>query len=154
MFLPVPLFDINRLAYPVRSHPDAGVHMPKYIETPDAPKPFSNYSQAVEVSAGGRIVHIAGQVGVSLDGQIAADEKAQHELAWTNVLAILKSQNMTARNLVDCHVFITNPRSVGLYREVRDRMLEGARPAATLLIVAGLADPRLMVEVAAVAAAP
>jgi enamine deaminase RidA (YjgF/YER057c/UK114 family) len=61
---------------------------------------------------------------------------------------------MTARNLVDCHVFITNPQSIGLYREVRDRMLGGAKPAATLLIVAGLADPRLMVEVTAIAASP
>lgn len=128
--------------------------MPKYIETPDAPKPFSNYSQAVEASASGRILHLAGQVGVTLEGHIPDDEAAQHELAWRHVLAILKSQGMTARNLVDCHVFITNPQSVGLYRQVRDRMLEGARPAATLLIVAGLADSRLKVEVAAVAAVP
>ena len=40
-----------------------------------------------------------------------------------------------------------------LYREVRDRMLKGHKPAATLLIVSGLADPRLVVEVAAVVAA-
>jgi enamine deaminase RidA (YjgF/YER057c/UK114 family) len=126
--------------------------MLNYIETSDAPKPFSNYSQAVEVSAGARLLHIAGQVGIDLNGEIPADELSQHELAWRNVLAILKSRGMTARNLVDCHVFITNPQSVGLYREVRDRMLEGARPAATLLIVGGLADPRLKVEVSAVAA--
>jgi 2-iminobutanoate/2-iminopropanoate deaminase len=154
MFLTGPLSDINRPAYPSANQPNAGAHMPKYLETPEAPKPFSNYSQAVEISASARIIHIAGQVGIAPDGQIPADEKAQHELAWKNVLAILKSQNMTSRNLVDCHVFITNSDSVGLYRDVRDRMLEGARPAATLLIVAGLADPRLRVEVAAVAAAP
>lgn len=127
--------------------------MPTYVETPDVPKPFSNYSQAVEVSAGSRILHISGQVGATLDGQFPPDEEAQHELAWRNVLAILKARGMTARNLVDCHVFITNPASVGLYRRVRDRMLEGAKPAATLLVVAGLADPRLKVEIAAVAAA-
>jgi enamine deaminase RidA (YjgF/YER057c/UK114 family) len=128
--------------------------MPKYIETPAAPKPFSNYSQAVEISAGGRIVHISGQVGATSEGQVPQDERAQHELAWSHILAILRSQNMTARNLVDCHVYITNPQSVGIYREVRDRMLEGAKPASTLLIVAGLADPRFKMEVAAVAAAP
>jgi 2-iminobutanoate/2-iminopropanoate deaminase len=126
--------------------------MLKHIETSDAPKPFSNYSQAVEISGGARILHIAGQVGVDVDGNIPAEERLQHELAWRNVLAILKSQDMTARHLVDCHVFITNPQSVGLYREIRDRMLEGARPAATLVVVAGLADPRFKVEVAAVAA--
>jgi 2-iminobutanoate/2-iminopropanoate deaminase len=124
------------------------------IETNEAPKPFSNYSQAVEISGGARILHVAGQVGIDLKGEIPSDERNQHVLAWRNVLAILRSRGMTARNLVDCHVFITNPESVGLYREVRDLMLEGARPAATLLIVTGLADPRLKVEVAAVAAAP
>ena len=126
--------------------------MPKYIETDEAPRPFSNYSQAVEISGGERILHISGQVGVDAAGDVPQDEKAQHELAWTNVLAILKSRSMTARNLVDCHVFITSPESVRLYREVRDRMLEGAKPAATLVVVASLADPRWKVEVTAVAA--
>jgi enamine deaminase RidA (YjgF/YER057c/UK114 family) len=123
-----------------------------YVQTDEAPLPFSNYSQAVETSAGARMLHISGQVGATLNGEFPLSEEEQHELAWRNVLAILKSRNMTARNLVDCHVFITNPASVALYRRVRDRMLEGARPAATLLIVAGLADPQLKVEIAAVAA--
>jgi 2-iminobutanoate/2-iminopropanoate deaminase len=126
--------------------------MLSYVETPKAPKPFSNYSQAVEVRAGARLLHISGQVGMTVDGTIPADEAAQHELAWQNILAILASCNMTARNLVDVQAFIINPRSVGLYRQVRDRMLEGAKPASTLLIVTGLADPKLTVEIAAVAA--
>ena len=126
--------------------------MPKYVETETAPKPFSNYSQAVEVAAGSRLLHVSGQVGATVDGKIPQDEAEQHELAWRNVLAILEAAGMTARNLVDCHVFITNPASVGLYRRVRDHMLEGAKPAATLLLVAGLADPKWMVEIAAVAA--
>lgn len=126
--------------------------MLRYVETNKAPRPFSKYSQAVEIPGGARVLHISGQVGVDLDGNIPADERLQHELAWRNVLAILASQGMSARNLVDCHVFITNPQSVGLYREIRDRLLEGARPASTLVIVAGLADPRLKMEVAAVAA--
>jgi 2-iminobutanoate/2-iminopropanoate deaminase len=126
--------------------------MLSYVETPNAPKPFSNYSQAVEIPAGARLLHISGQVGVSPDGTIPADEAAQHEIAWKNILAILSARNMTARNLVDVQAFITNPRGVPLYRQIRDRMLEGAKPASTLLIVTGLADPKLAVEIAAVAA--
>ena len=42
---------------------------------------------------------------------------------------------------------------LGIYRATRDRFLKGHRPAATLLIVAGLADERLVVEVDLVAAA-
>jgi 2-iminobutanoate/2-iminopropanoate deaminase len=126
---------------------------PRAIVTDSAPRPFSNYSQAVEIPAGSRLLHIAGQVGARLDGTIPEDEREQHELAWTNILAILAAAGMDERNLVDCHVYLTNPGSVGLYREVRDRMLKGAKPAATLLIVAGLASPAIKFEVSAVAAA-
>lgn len=125
---------------------------PRYLTAPKAPRPFSNYSQAVEVEAGSRLLHIAGQVGVGPDGTIPEDERAQHELAWSNILAILAAAGMDERNLVDCHVYLTDAESVGLYREVRDRMLKGAKPAATLLIVAGLASPAMKFEVSAVAA--
>jgi 2-iminobutanoate/2-iminopropanoate deaminase len=127
--------------------------MISYVSTPLASKPFSNYSQAVEIPPGMRILHISGQVGVTVEGAIGETEEKQHELAWQNVLAILKANRMGARDLVDCHTFITNPKSIALYRQVRDRVLEGARPAATLLVVAGLADPAFVVEVSAVAAA-
>lgn len=126
----------------------------KQIVTDSAPKPFSNYSQAVEIAPGSRILHVAGQVGIGLDGVIPADAATQHELAWTHVLAILEAAGMDHRNVVDAHVYITNPAHVGLYREVRDRMLKGHKPAATLLVVSGLADPRFVAEVSVVAAAP
>jgi len=55
---------------------------------------------------------------------------------------------MTPANLVKITVFLTDPSLIGAYRSERDRFLGGATPpASTLLIVAGLADPRYMVEV-------
>lgn len=124
------------------------------ITTAEAPRPFSNYSQAIAVDAGARYVFVSGQVGATLAGEIPTDARHQHELAWQNVLAILKAAGMDERNIVDAHVYITEPGHIPLYRETRDRMLNGHRPAATLLVVAGLADPRLVVEVGVVAAAP
>jgi 2-iminobutanoate/2-iminopropanoate deaminase len=128
--------------------------MLKPIRTPNAPKPFSNYEQAVEVAASSRIVHVSGQVGAQLDGTIPSDPALQHELAWDNALAILAAAGMNHRHVVDAHVYITDRAHIALYRETRDRKLIGHRPAATLLIVSGLADPRLVVEVDLVAAAP
>ena len=127
--------------------------MPMPIETPKAPKPFSNYAQAVAVEPGARYLFVSGQVGVSLSGDIPGDAAQQHQLAWGNVLAILEAAGMDHRNIVDAHVYITDRGHVGLYRETRDRMLKGHKPAATLLVVAGLADPRFVVEVGVVAAA-
>ena len=126
--------------------------MPQPLFTAKAPKPFSNYSQAIEVESGARLVFVSGQVGVDAAGTLGTTERAQHELAWDNVLSILGSAGMTAADIVECSIYITNPDAVALYREVRDLKLKGARPAATLLIVAGLADPRFVVEVAVVAA--
>ena len=128
--------------------------MLKAIDTPNAPRPFSNYAQGIEVSPGSRIVHVSGQVGATVGGDIPDDPARQHELAWENALAVLAASGMDHRNVVDAHVYITDRAHIALYRETRDRMLKGHRPAATLLIVSGLADSRLVVEVDLVAAAP
>ena len=128
--------------------------MNKPIATPNAPKPFSNYAQGIEIAPGSRIVHVSGQVGATVAGDIPDDPARQHELAWENALAILEAAGMNLTNVVDAHVYITERAHIGLYRDTRDRMLKGHRPAATLLIVLGLADPRLLVEVDLVAAAP
>lgn len=129
--------------------------MLKQIETDLAPKPFSNYAQAVEVAPGARHLFIAGQVGADpSSGKIPDSAEEQHRLAWTNVLGILTAAGMDHRNIVDARVFITDRAQLGLYRQVRDEVLKGHKPAATLLVVAGLADPRLVVEVTVIAAAP
>jgi enamine deaminase RidA (YjgF/YER057c/UK114 family) len=128
--------------------------MPREINTIDAARPFSNYAQAIAVDPGHRMVFVAGQVGASKDGTIAKTAQEQHELAWANVLAILAKDGMDHTHIADAHVYITDRAHIGLYREVRDRMLKGHRTAATLLIVAGLAHPDLVMEVSVVAAAP
>jgi 2-iminobutanoate/2-iminopropanoate deaminase len=128
--------------------------MIRAIETRNAPKPFSNYAQGIEVPPGCRIVHVSGQIGVTVEGDIPADVARQHQLAWDNALAVLAAAGMDHRHVVDAHVYITDKAHISLYRETRDRMLKGHKPAATLLIVAGLADERLVVEVDIVAAAP
>ncbi|MGE4251544.1 MAG: RidA family protein [Parvibaculaceae bacterium] len=128
--------------------------MLKEIATDDAPKPFSNYAQAIETAPGARTLFIAGQVGADPSGRIPESPEEQHRLAWANVLGILKAAGMDHRNIVDARVFITDRAQVGLYRQVRDEVLKGHRAAATLLVVAGLADPRLVMEVTVIAAAP
>lgn len=68
------------------------------------------------------------------------------------MLDLLAAHDMGPGDIVEVTAYLTDPADVGIYREVRDRMLDGAAPASTLLIVAGLADPRWRVEIAVVAA--
>jgi 2-iminobutanoate/2-iminopropanoate deaminase len=76
------------------------------------------------------------------------------EVAWTNLLAILRAAGMTADHLVKITVFITDPADVALVRQVRDRHIGRTPPASTLLVVAGLARPDFRFELEAVAAMP
>ena len=126
--------------------------MIKPIETENAPKPLSAYAQGMEIPPGHRVVHVSGQVGATVSGEVPADPARQHELAWENAMAVLAAAGMDHRHVVDAHVYITDRAHLALYRQTRDRFLKGHRPAATLLIVAGLADERLVVEVDLVAA--
>ncbi len=114
---------------------------------------IARYSLGVEAPATARWLYVSGQVGVAPDGAIADGPEAQMEAAWRNVLAILDSAGMGPGDLVKVTVFLTRAEDVGLYREVRDRMLAGAEPASTLIVITALAHPDWLVEIEAVAAA-
>src|SRR4051812_40990930 len=99
------------------------------IETDGAPRPLSNYAQAIAVEPGSRLLFVAGQIGVDTSGRIADTPEEQHRLAWRNVLAILATNKMVATNIVDAHVYITDRSHIPLYRQLRDEMLAGHRTA-------------------------
>ena len=125
--------------------------MNKSISTTNAPTPFSNYSQAVEVAAGARTIHISGQVGNTVTGEMSDNPVEQHEQAWRNIISILEAADMSVTDLVDVLAIVTDHDQVPVYREVRDRILDGHSCASTLL-VCGLASPDWKVEIAAKAA--
>lgn len=124
------------------------LHSPTSISPPS-----SAYSHGVKVEGASRWLHVSGQVGLELDGSLAGDTEAQMNVCWKRIFAVLADAGMGKENIVKISVFLTDPADVGLYREVRDRHLEGHGTASTLLVVAGLAHPGWTVEIEAVAAA-
>jgi enamine deaminase RidA (YjgF/YER057c/UK114 family) len=115
--------------------------------------PFSRYSHGASAPAGARWLHISGQVGATPDGTVPEDPERQMELAWDNLLAVLADADMAVTDLVKVDGFIIRPDLLPLYRTVRERRLAGHATASTLVIVAGLVVPSLLVEIQAVAAA-
>lgn len=115
--------------------------------------PFTQFAQGIETEAR-RWLSISGQVAARPDGSVAPDIETQLEEVWGKILAILSSAGMGPANLVKIGGFITDRAGAPAFREVRDRHLAGARPTSTLVIVAGLVDPRWRVEIEGLAAAP
>ena len=115
-------------------------------------KPVANYTHGVEVSAGSRWLVVSGQVGVTPDGKVAEGFEAQARAAMNNLTAILKDAGMDWRDVVKVTAFILDRADLAALRKVRGEVQGGAKPASTLLIVAGLAAPEFLVEIELVAA--
>ena len=128
--------------------------MAQVITPDDVAAPFSRYAHGILTEPGCRWLHVSGQVGIRPDGTMAMSGEAQLEQAFLNVFAVLRAAGMDKRHLVKLTVLLTRTDEVGVYRTVRDRLLDGHIVASTLLVVAGLASPDFLVEIEAVAAAP
>ncbi len=119
------------------------------------PQPASRYSQCALAEGTTRRLEISGQVGNHPDGTLAQGLAAQLDAALANIDRALAAAGMSRANLMKITVYLTEntPEAVSIYRARRDLWVgEHPPPAATLLIVSGLASPALVVEVDAIAA--
>jgi len=117
------------------------------------PPAASRYSQAIEAEAGSRLIVVSGQVGNDPTGKVAQGFEAQCELAFRNVERALAAGGMTLADVIRFNTYVTDPRYITTFREVRDRMVKADPPAtSTLVVVTALAGPDMLVEIEVIAA--
>jgi 2-iminobutanoate/2-iminopropanoate deaminase len=95
----------------------------KIHNPPGVPPPFGSYSHGIEIDPRKRVLCISGQLGVREDGSVPAEFAAQAELAFRNMLTVLKSGGMTPEDIVRLGVFLVDGVDLEVYREVRHRMI-------------------------------
>jgi enamine deaminase RidA (YjgF/YER057c/UK114 family) len=115
------------------------------------------FSQAIEVTVAQRTLYCAGQTSVDAEGKVlhAGDLGAQFRAALDNLATVLKKAGLTLRNIVQLNVYTTDVDGVvEHWNSVLGRVNEaGGHYASTLLGVARLAFPDLLVELEATAVA-
>ena len=129
------------------------LRLPDYDPTFGGNKVFDLFQYAPAVTAGG-LVFIAGQVGMRPDGSVPDSAEAQIELAFQRLGAILQHRGLGFEDLVELvsyHVRIDEQLTA--FRAIKERYITRDFPAWTILGVASLARPNLLVEIKAVAAA-
>jgi 2-iminobutanoate/2-iminopropanoate deaminase len=123
------------------------------FHNPPAVPVAGKYSLGAEVSPDARLLFVSGQVGTDSKGRLQPTFEKQAEQVWKNIAQVLKSAGMGYGDIVKVTVLLTDSRYIGPYRAVRDRFIKDMPyPASTLMVVAGLADPNMFVEVEVVAA--
>ncbi len=115
--------------------------------------PASNYAQGVVPASQATRVIVSGQCGVTPNGEILKGTEAQMRQAFANVIAVVEEGGLARTDIAKVTVFLTSTDDIGLYRSVRDEMLQGHTCASTLLVVAALAHPDWTVEIEAEAVA-
>lgn len=121
-------------------------------------KPLGLYCHVARAKAN-EYVHIAGQVALDEAAEIVGvgDFEAQMRQTYANLGAALDSAGAGFGNVIKFTTYLTRKEDLGAYREVRNALYEayypdGKYPPNTLVIVSGLVNDDLLVEIEAVAA--
>jgi 2-iminobutanoate/2-iminopropanoate deaminase len=115
--------------------------------------PLAGYSHQIELTGSGRLLVLAGQVGMSANGEVPGDAAEQFELALANIVRNLEAAEMTPADLVKLTFYLTEPVAPERRAEILGGVLQGHAPCMTLIYVPALAGPALKVEIDAWASA-
>lgn len=111
-------------------------------------KPVSHYCHVVRAD---RHVWVSGSVGMQDDGSVPDGTAEQFRIAMASIDTCLRQAGAQARHVVKVTVFMTDISERPLINPLRIEYFGENRPASTLVEVRALVDPRLKVEIEAVA---
>ena len=128
------------------------------MNTASSPKtvhrPGGSYSHTVRVPKNAEWLVISGQVGVDPKGKLVAGGiRKQADQVFKNILACLKDNAMSKKDLVKFTVYITDSRFITEYRAARKKYIgDTVLPTSTLVVIDALASPDMLIEIEAWAA--
>ena len=112
------------------------------------------YSQAFLVSGAERVLFCAGQTSVDAEGTPIhkGDMGAQLDQALANLETVVQAAGMTLANVVRLNFYVTD---IGAFLQASERLLDKlpGKPPGTLLGVAALFHPDILIEIEATAVA-
>jgi enamine deaminase RidA (YjgF/YER057c/UK114 family) len=116
-----------------------------------------NINHGIEVTGGQRVLYLSGQTSNAADGSPvhAGDLVAQFKLAWSNLKDALAMADMKPSNIVRLNMYTTD---VDAFMGAAEQLIpifaaDGCKPVSTLLGVARLFEPEIMIELEATAVA-
>ncbi len=110
------------------------------------------YSNGILSKAPAATLYVAGQIGIDAKGVASSDFEAQTRQTWANIAAILAEAGMTLQDIVKTTIYLVDRADYATFVKVRTEVLNGHKPASTLVYVSGLVKPEWKVEIDVIAA--
>ena len=123
--------------------------MPLRVASPSPYAPSIGFSAAVRT---GEWVFVAGTTAVGRDGDVVGDDDpyAQAVEVLRKITAALAEVDATPADVVRTRIYLTRTEDWESVGRAHGEVFAEAAPAATM-VVTGLLDPRMLVEIEAVA---
>jgi len=129
----------------------------RFINPKTLSKP-PGYTHVVEATGPGRIVYIAGQLGLDVGGKVvgqAGDFRAQAIQTFQSLKDALAEVGATFNDVVKLNNYLTDLKYLPIFREVRDMFVNtAAPPASTTIQITALAREGALLETEAIALLP
>ena len=117
----------------------------------------NGYSHVANIQPGHRLVWTSGQVALAADGTVIGpgDWEVQTRAVMRNLDVALDIAGANWSDVFKLTIYVIDTKSVPTVRAVRDEFIDLDRPPTSSLVkVAGLFRPDLLIEIEAVAAVP
>ncbi|HEX2031576.1 MAG TPA: RidA family protein [Actinomycetota bacterium] len=122
----------------------------------DVPELFESRTRAYEhCVVAGPLIFVAGEVGWKKEeGVISLEFEPQVRKTFENIQLALRAAGADLKDLVAMTVYLTDPRYMDEFLELRKEILDGNYATSTMITVDKLYDPKMLIEISAIAVRP
>jgi ribosomal-protein-alanine N-acetyltransferase len=109
--------------------------------------PIGAYSHVAVAKGDAELIVLAGQVGLSPEGELPPTVEEQCANALRNVRQLLMSEGIGPENIIKANIWLVEPIDRTRFSELWGEFIDGHPPPTMFAYVARLARPEYLVEV-------